>query len=179
MSSSNQHEFFCRDDLWSRVELLAERRGLTPDQVLEAALVRLFTRQGSARASAEASYTNGKTSNSGLGLLAATDPVETTLPPGRTLYVRFQGRWYTMERDRFVIGRGAKHSDLPIRDANISRQHCEIVREEGEFHIRDLGSTNGVEYEGRRVDDFRIEEGMRVHLCEHELFFTFNVPSES
>ena len=49
-------------------------------------------------------------------------------------------------------------------------------REEGKFFIRDLGSTNGIEHHGVRVDDHRIEEGAIYHLCDHELRCTYKRP---
>ena len=172
---SNPRQFQCRDDLWVRVEALAERRGLTPDQVLEAALVRLFTRPPGATGPAAATVAArpAKTTGNGLGLR----PVVEKRAAG-PLYLRIQGRWHTVDKDRFIIGRGAKHADLAIRDANISRQHCEIVRDGGMYVIRDMGSTNGIEISGKRVDELEISEGAICHLCEHELFFSFRPPPQ-
>lgn len=76
-----------------------------------------------------------------------------------------------------MIGRGSKYSDLPIKDANISRRHCAIVRRDGGYYIKDLGSTNGVEFNGERVDNHRIEEGTLYRLCDHELRFSFIPPA--
>jgi pSer/pThr/pTyr-binding forkhead associated (FHA) protein len=110
-----------------------------------------------------------------------------TPPPGRAptpaqpaedrpLYLWFEGNWYTIDQDQFVIGRGSKFSDLPIKDANISRRHCAVVRRAGEYYIKDLGSTNGVEFAGVRVDDHRVEEGNVYYLCDHEIRFSFQAP---
>ncbi|TPV95646.1 MAG: FHA domain-containing protein [Myxococcales bacterium FL481] len=167
---STPRQFHCRDDLWVRVEALAERRGLTPDQVLEAALVRLFTRPPVAAQSAVERGAQAATSPSNG---AAVHAAAATAGP---LFVCLQGEWHMVDKDRFVIGRGAKHADLAIRDANISRQHCEIVRTNGQYVIRDLGSTNGIEVGGIRVESLVIEEGGVCHLCEHELMFSFQPP---
>lgn len=172
---STPRQFQCRDDLWVRVEALAERRGLTPDQVLEAALVRLFTRPPSDAAQTGAHAPARRAVENGLGLRPVADNRPATSGP---LYVRIQGSWHTVDKDRFIIGRGAKHADLAIRDANISRQHCEIVRSSGRYSIRDLGSTNGIEVSGERVAELPIAEGSVCHLCEHELFFTFRAPPQ-
>lgn len=50
---------------------------------------------------------------------------------------------YLEARDRFGVGRD-EDNDLVIRDESVSRHHAEIVRHEGRFVVRDLGSTNGV-----------------------------------
>jgi hypothetical protein len=93
--------------------------------------------------------------------------------PAPPLYLIFDGRKYLIDKDQFIIGRGAKSSDLPIRDGNISRKHCAVVRRNGAYYIKDLGSTNGIDFEGNRVDNRRIEEGEVYHLCDYELKFTF------
>ena len=93
------------------------------------------------------------------------------------MYLFYQGQAYSIDQEQFVIGRGAKYSDLAIKDANISRRHCAVVRRDGDYFIKDLESTNGVEFEGVRVDDHKIEEGNTYLLCDHELRFSFTPPA--
>ena len=40
--SKTLRQFQCRDDLWARVEALAKRRGISTDDVVQAALLQLF-----------------------------------------------------------------------------------------------------------------------------------------
>jgi hypothetical protein len=49
--------------------------------------------------------------------------------------------------------------DLAIKDGNISRKHAAVIRRNGTFYIKDLGSTNGIDYKGMRIDNKRIDEG--------------------
>ena len=93
--------------------------------------------------------------------------------PRPSLYVYFQGQKLPVQKDEFVIGRSAKTSDLPIKDGNISRRHAAIVYQNGAYFLRDLGSTNGIEFGGRRIDAKRIDEGDTFHLCDYELRFTY------
>jgi hypothetical protein len=90
-----------------------------------------------------------------------------------TLFVIFNGQKYPVAKDEFIIGRGAKTADLPIKDGNISRRHAAIIFQNGAFYMKDLGSTNGVEYQGRRVDGRHIQEGDVYQLCDYELRFTY------
>lgn len=191
-------QFNCRDDLWARVEALASRRGINTDDVVQAALVQLFskkTRQPDAPASSRP--TPGPRPSSPPPRAAARPASSLPRPTGgapagrlpppaghgavaarpRTLYLYFEGQCYAVDQDQFVIGRGSKYSDLPIKDANISRRHCAIVRRNGEYFIKDLESTNGVEFNGERVDNHRIEEGTVYRLCDHELRFSFIPPA--
>jgi pSer/pThr/pTyr-binding forkhead associated (FHA) protein len=89
------------------------------------------------------------------------------------LYVIFNGQKYPVNKEEFIIGRGAKTADLPIKDGNISRRHAAIIFQNGAYYMKDLGSTNGVEYQGRRVDGRHIQEGDVYQLCDYELRFTY------
>jgi pSer/pThr/pTyr-binding forkhead associated (FHA) protein len=66
-----------------------------------------------------------------------------------------------------IVGRGSE-ADVRIDDRDVSRRHCEIlVRPDGVI-VRDLGSTHGTWYEGRRIDgEIRIAHRSRVALAEN------------
>ncbi|RMH42086.1 MAG: FHA domain-containing protein, partial [Deltaproteobacteria bacterium] len=90
-----------------------------------------------------------------------------------TLYLIFNNQRYPVLKDQFIIGRGSKTSDLAIKDGNISRKHAAVIRRNGTYYIKDLGSTNGIDYKGMRIDNKRIDEGDVFHLCDYELRFTY------
>lgn len=90
-----------------------------------------------------------------------------------TVYVHYQGRAHPVAKERFVIGRGSQGTDLTIRDGNVSRKHAAVIFHSGNFYIQDLGSTNGVEYRGNKVDAKKIEEGDTFFICDHELQFSY------
>ena len=92
---------------------------------------------------------------------------------GPTLYLIYNGQRYPIAKDQFIIGRGSKTSDLAIKDGNISRKHAAVIRRNGMYYIKDLGSTNGIDYKGMRIDNKRIDEGDVFHLCDYELRFTY------
>jgi neural Wiskott-Aldrich syndrome protein len=91
------------------------------------------------------------------------------------LTVIFQGRKMLIAQDQFIIGRGSKTSDLAIKDANVSRKHAAVIFHNGSYYMKDLGSTNGVEYNGKPVDSKRIDEGDVYTICGYELHFTYQV----
>ncbi len=109
----------------------------------------------------------------------AAAPAAPPMPPmnapagGPTLFLIYNGQRYAVTKDQFIIGRGSKTSDLPIKDGNISRKHAAVIRRNGTFYIKDLGSTNGIDYKGMRIDNKRIDEGDVFHLCDYELRFTY------
>ncbi len=59
-----------------------------------------------------------------------------------------------------VIGR-SRDCTITLDDPNVSRRHAEIRREDGAYWIADLGSTNGLEVNGRRADRARLSHGDR------------------
>ncbi len=57
--------------------------------------------------------------------------------------------------DRIVLGRAGADWELPAQDAQVSRRHAELFRKRGRWHLRDLGSRNGVWLFGERVEGGR------------------------
>jgi hypothetical protein len=98
---------------------------------------------------------------------------EPMMATGPTLFLVFNNQRIPIDKDQFIIGRGSKTSDLAIKDGNISRKHAAVIRRNGMFYIKDLGSTNGIDYKGMRIDNKRIDEGDVFHICDYELRFTY------
>ena len=63
----------------------------------------------------------------------------------------------------FTIGR-VEECDVCIRNGYVSRQHAEVLFENGYWWIRDLGSSNGVYVNGERVEVFAIEDTLEARL---------------
>jgi hypothetical protein len=91
----------------------------------------------------------------------------------RALVLQFNDQTFPVEKDEFIIGRGARSADLAIRDGNISRRHAAVVFHDGVYFMKDLGSTNGIEFAGQRVESKRIEEGDVYRICDYELRFSY------
>ena len=92
---------------------------------------------------------------------------------GAALNVIYQGEKLPVTKDRFVIGRGKQSSDLTLKDPNVSRQHAMIEFQNGVYFMVDMGSTNGVEYNGQRIARKQIAEGDIFKICDHDLRFTY------
>ena len=68
--------------------------------------------------------------------------------PGARL--RIDGRTEQIAAEGAVIGR-SRDADVVIDDPNVSRRHAEVWPSGGSWIVRDLGSTNGVKVNGRRI----------------------------
>jgi hypothetical protein len=76
--------------------------------------------------------------------------------------VALDDRRYVLDGPRATIGR-SKEVECVLRDPNVSRRHAELTRSAaGDWTIADLGSTNGVKVNGRRVASTRLSPGDRV-----------------
>ena len=95
------------------------------------------------------------------------------LSAGAPLSIIYQGEKHGISKDRFVIGRGKQSSDLTLKDPNVSRQHAMIEYQNGVYFMVDMGSTNGVEYNGQRIARKQIAEGDVFRICDHDLRFTY------
>ena len=80
------------------------------------------------------------------------------------------GTKHELAKRRVVLGR-ARDCDISLSDANVSRRHAEIRREDGSYWIVDLRSTNGVEVNGKRVDRARLEHEDRIVLGKTNMSF--------
>lgn len=89
---------------------------------------------------------------------------------GQALTILYDGQPHRVNKERFVIGRGKGSSDLTIRDPNVSRQHALVEFSGGNFYMVDMGSTNGIEFSGQRVQRKAIQNGDVFRICDHELF---------
>ena len=186
MSEQNQktlRSFYCRDYLWDLFEVMSRDLGCSMDYLVNESM-RYYARSrnyslAASSDSAAPQVVSPQTANPA--------PVSQKPPPplpGRTnapaprearsaLYLLFNGQRYRVDKDQFVIGRGSQLTDLTIRDGNISRKHCVVVFRGGNYFIKDLKSTNGIEFNEERIEYKRIEEGDTFFLCDYELRFTY------
>lgn len=71
---------------------------------------------------------------------------------------------------RFRIGR-RPDNELPLTFGYISGHHAELRFTDGQWVIRDLGSTNGTRVNGRDADDTPLTNGDRISLGSLDLRF--------
>jgi hypothetical protein len=78
------------------------------------------------------------------------------------------GTRHPLQPPGLVVGRGSEAS-LRINDPGISRKHAEFtVTEQGEsdplIEVHDMGSTNGIQVDGRKVPRATLRNGSRVQV---------------
>ena len=74
------------------------------------------------------------------------------------------GTVYELDKNSIRIGRGSKN-DIIIDDNDVSRNHCQLIRQADDFEIHDLQSTNGTFINGQRVNGNRLlQSGNLIEL---------------
>jgi hypothetical protein len=81
-----------------------------------------------------------------------------------------EGRRNVLGGNRVVVGR-SREADIVLADPNVSRRHAELRRDEGGWHVVDLGSTNGIKVNGRRVDQAGLSPGDHITIGVTDLTF--------
>ena len=90
---------------------------------------------------------------------------------GETIVKRF-----TLDRDSYTIGR-SKDTDFTFDHPKVSRNHARLYRENGEYFIQDLNSTNYVFVNGLRVKQKQLSPNDRVQISsEVNLLFLETTP---
>jgi hypothetical protein len=77
---------------------------------------------------------------------------------------------HEITRRRIVIGR-SRDCDVQLADPNVSRRHAELRQEGASYWLVDLGSTNGVEVNGKRVKRAKLRDGDAFTVGATELVF--------
>jgi hypothetical protein len=97
-------------------------------------------------------------------------------PQREVVTLTVAGRKHEITAPRVVLGR-SREADVRIADVNVSRRHAEVLQEGAGYWIVDLGSTNGVEVNGKRVDRARLRDGDKILLGATEVVFGLALPS--
>jgi FhaA, N-terminal domain/FHA domain len=81
-------------------------------------------------------------------------------PRTRALLIS-DGKSFVIDRPRAVVGR-SNRCDYVISDPNVSRRHFELQLKDADWYLTDLGSTNGVTVNGKRVTSSRLSPGDEI-----------------
>lgn len=85
--------------------------------------------------------------------------------------LRYEGRAVILGTAGAVLGR-SRECDLVVSDENASRRHAEVRPSGGAWVVRDLGSTNGVKVNGRRIEGAQpLNDGDTITIGLSEIGF--------
>jgi hypothetical protein len=85
------------------------------------------------------------------------------------------GRLHPVTTRVVVIGR-SRECDVQLADTNVSRRHAELRQDGATYWLVDLGSTNGTDLNGRRVEREKLSDGDAITIGSSELIFTRSLP---
>ena len=83
------------------------------------------------------------------------------------------GDAYPLGPEPLTVGRGAAGNDIALPgDELTSTRHARFEPRRDGVYVEDVGSTNGVESNGKRVQRLELEEGTRFTVGSTELTFS-------
>ncbi len=91
------------------------------------------------------------------------------------LYVRegeMAGQSLSIETDEYMIGRGST-CELTLPERQVSRHHAQIIKRDGGYVLKDLGSKNGTHLNGEQVIgsvDLRDGDEVQIALAVKMVF---------
>ena len=71
-----------------------------------------------------------------------------------------------LQKQWLVVGRQPS-CDITLRFPNVSSRHCELRLMNGYWHVRDLGSRNGIKVNGIRCDAHWLMPGDVISVSKH------------
>jgi len=78
-----------------------------------------------------------------------------------------------LTKERLLIGRRAE-SDIQLKFANVSGQHCRLSLEHGYWFVRDMNSRNGIKVDGRPVIRKRLDPKCKLAIARHEYIVEYD-----
>jgi hypothetical protein len=85
--------------------------------------------------------------------------------------LQINGVNHEISKSRTTVGRDAA-ADLQIGDNGLSRKHFEILWDGQRAAVRDLGSTNGTQVAGKKIDQLTISSGTVVSAGRTNFLFS-------
>jgi hypothetical protein len=199
-SRTTRRELEIADHLWECLTRIAEDKGTDPQVVLNQAIYDLARRfnfltpaqQAAAAANVqpgpapskkappqsvarEAPMNGGGSPAPAKKAPAAIPPKAATAAAPSLFVVNGAGEMTKVEKDQFIVGR-SRTCDLVIASSKVSRRHCAVSRENGEFYIEDLGSPNGLWRDGVKVTKEKIRDGDEFMISDEVLKFVYRSP---
>lgn len=85
--------------------------------------------------------------------------------------------YYDFNKKNIRLGREATN-DIVLKKTGVSRMHCEIREDDGEFYIRDLKSTNGTYLNNEKISEARLYPGDQIQVGGYVFKFTSEIGSK-
>jgi pSer/pThr/pTyr-binding forkhead associated (FHA) protein len=88
---------------------------------------------------------------------------------------------HDLVEDLITVGR-VDDNLIEIADASVSSRHAQLTKDDGDYVLRDLGSTNGTRVNGRELpegEDFKLGDGDTVIFGKVNVLYSSEVPAAS
>ncbi len=80
--------------------------------------------------------------------------------------------------EKLLVGRRSS-CDIRLPLSNVSSYHCELELRDGYWHVRDLGSTNGIKVNGERTLESPLMPGDELQIAKSRFRIEYDVPEDA
>ena len=81
-----------------------------------------------------------------------------------------------LSEDIITVGR-VQDNDLALDDISVSSRHAELSLQNGDYQLKDLGSTNGTKVNGEKGTDWELQDGDVIIFGKVRAVYTSDIPS--
>jgi phosphoserine phosphatase RsbU/P len=114
-------------------------------------------------------------SSTGIHVLSSSS---SGVPPALVLVQGNEQKNITLTRTPFSIGRKVD-KDLVIADPRVSRDHAEILLEDGQYYVLDQGSKHGTFVNGERVQRQKLQRNDRLEFGARDSAYVIFNPGQA
>lgn len=82
------------------------------------------------------------------------------------------GQQFILSKDKIEVGR-RPNSDITLNVSSVSSMHAQIIKQDSQWKLLNLLSSNGTFINGEKVVERIIHKGDRVAFADAEFVFTF------
>lgn len=80
--------------------------------------------------------------------------------------------------DMITIGRTSDNT-LQIEDPSVSSHHAHLTLVGGDYHLKDLNSTNGTRVNGQTFSEWQLQDGDKIRFGKVEAVYASEIPANA
>ena len=85
---------------------------------------------------------------------------------------------HELSEDQITVGRISDNM-IQIEDASVSSHHAQLTVTGGDYHLKDLNSTNGTRVNGKSIEEAHLRNGDQVRFGKVETLYASEIASEA
>ncbi len=85
---------------------------------------------------------------------------------------------HELTEDTITIGRLSDNL-IQIEEASVSSHHAQLTLIGGDYHLKDLNSTNGTRVNGQQITESQLQDGDRIRIGKVDSVYASEIPANA